>query len=319
MDTIRTYLDNAFAAFPKTEKVQALKHEMLASMEEKYQALKADGKNDNEAIGSVIANFGSINEIAAELGITSDSADEESGIYLSGEEAFAYLERSRRSGVRIGLGVWLILAGVCAHILMQNFAGVLLGDVSGVVGMFVLFAAVAAAVSIFIVNGVRMERYEQYDYRNIRLDMKTHAELERLRTMYTPRFTAKICAGIATIILAAGAFIFSASLGHANLTVAFLVFVVGFAVFLLITAGTTRTAIDVLFNQGDYENKTGGKKADRIIETVAGIYWPVATAVFLVWGFAGGWGISWVVWPVAGILFGAFCGGVSIWFSQKSK
>ena len=35
MNTIKTYLDNVFAAFPQTENVQALKRDMQADMEEK--------------------------------------------------------------------------------------------------------------------------------------------------------------------------------------------------------------------------------------------------------------------------------------------
>jgi|GEM_PF-247120 len=60
MDVIKTYLDNVFAAFPQTEKLRALKGEMLAGMEEKYHALKNEGKSENEAIGGVIANFGRV-------------------------------------------------------------------------------------------------------------------------------------------------------------------------------------------------------------------------------------------------------------------
>jgi len=32
MDAIKTYLDNVFSAFPKTDRVQNMKREMLASM-----------------------------------------------------------------------------------------------------------------------------------------------------------------------------------------------------------------------------------------------------------------------------------------------
>ena len=49
MDAIKMYLDNVFAAFPQTEQVQALKREMLSSMEEKYLALKQEGRSEHEA------------------------------------------------------------------------------------------------------------------------------------------------------------------------------------------------------------------------------------------------------------------------------
>ena len=34
------------------------------------------------------------------------------------------------------------------------------------------------------------------------------------------------------------------------------------------------------------------------------MYWPVAAAVCLAWSFlSGDWGITWVVWPIAGVLY----------------
>jgi len=94
---------------------------------------------------------------------------------------------------------------------------------------------------------------------------------------------------------------------------------VGFAVFLFVTAGTDKYALDAILNQGEYANKAQNNKAEKLIGTVAAVYWPVAVAVFLAWGFAGGWGYSWIVWPVAGVLFGAICGGIGAWSSSDRK
>ena len=36
-------------------------------------------------------------------------------------------------------------------------------------------------------------------------------------------------------------------------------------------------------------------------------YWLIATAVFLTWSFLGNaWDISWLVWPIAGVLYATF-------------
>ena len=47
-----------------------------------------------------------------------------------------------------------------------------------------------------------------------------------------------------------------------------------------------------------------GKSKSQMSETVGTVYWLVATAVYLCWSFmTKDWHISWVVWPIAGILF----------------
>ena len=42
---------------------------------------------------------------------------------------------------------------------------------------------------------------------------------------------------------------------------------------------------------------------------IAGIYWTLVTAGYLAWSFwSGEWNRTWIIWPVAGVLFGAIIG-----------
>ena len=313
MNTIKTYLDNVFAAFPQTEEVRALRREMLASMEEKYHALKEEGMSEHEAVGSVIANFGSIDEIAAELGLKTgqeqSKAEPQKGISLSRGEAEAYLARTKSSSIWIGLGVWLILTGVSSLIF--------LGDTRGVLA---LFLAIATAVSIFIVTGIRMGQYESYERQYIRLDTHTRAEMEQQSARFMPRFVVQIVAGILSIFFGVGSVVgFHQVIGNTEAP-ALMLFLIGFAVFLFVTASMPKSAFDILLGRGDYRNKAANNKIGRIIGTVAAVYWPIMVAIFLLWSFAGNaWHISWLIWPVAGVLFGAIAGGVSVWFSLKEE
>ena len=72
METIRTYIDNMFVSLPKTEQVLKAKSDLLDMMEDKYNALKAEGKSENEAVGHVISEFGNIDELTNELGIETE-------------------------------------------------------------------------------------------------------------------------------------------------------------------------------------------------------------------------------------------------------
>lgn len=307
MDAIRTYLDNVFAAFPQTERVQMMKCEMLNSMEEKYLALKQEGKSEHEAVGSVIANFGSIDEIAAELGLERGREEPEQGLALSREEVETYLAQTRRASIWFGLATWLILTGVAALIF--------LADVAGLVTML---AAIAVAVIVFVIHGIRMERYEAYQKERIRLDSQTQREIQAQSERFMPRFTIAIVAGIALIFL--GVIGFLGLFQDFQLGLAFMLFSIGFAVFVFIIGGMPKTAYDVLLNQGEHSDKTKSNKIGRIIGAIASAYWPLIVAIYLLWSFLGdAWMISWVVWPVAGVIFGAIAGSVSVWISTKDK
>ena len=296
MEVIKTYLDNVFAAYPQTSEVTALKRDMLANMEEKYTLLRQEGKSEHEAAYSVIANFGSIEEITAELGLDAKSGKMEEAISLPWEEAQAYLAKSKKSGMWVGLGVWLIIAGVSFVIFLDN--------------VFVMFVAIAIAVTIFIINGSRMGAYESYEETHIRLDSYTRQSLEEDRARVGARCTAMVAVGVASIILSVGAFTI------VDFPVTLFLNIIGFSVFLFILAGYYSASYDVLLGKGDYSNKAGVKKTGQI----AAVYWPVATAIYLLWSFTmDAWHISWVVWPVAGVLFGAIWAYTAVWSGTKEK
>lgn len=62
-----------------------------------------------------------------------------------------------------------------------------------------------------------------------------------------------------------------------------------------------KESYNVLLQEGDYANK----KANKQVEKIAQIYWSVAAAIYLIWSFVTfNWGITWIIWPIAGVLFG---------------
>ena len=84
--------------------------------------------------------------------------------------------------------------------------------------------------------------------------------------------------------------------------IALLFVFVSAGVFLFISRGLVRESFTKLLQEGDFtpEKKANGK----IVEKIAGVYWCVVTAIYLLWSFlTNDWGFTWLVWPVAGVLF----------------
>ena len=60
--------------------------------------------------------------------------------------------------------------------------------------------------------------------------------------------------------------------------------------------------MQILLKEGEYSPE--GRKKAAIEGIVSGIYWPSAVAVYLAWSFVtNDWEITWIVWPIAGVLF----------------
>ncbi len=76
METIRDYLNNMFSKYPSTPEILRAKNELGQMMEDKYNELIAEGKNKNEAIGTVISEFGDVNELIADISGTSASSED---------------------------------------------------------------------------------------------------------------------------------------------------------------------------------------------------------------------------------------------------
>ena len=51
----------------------------------------------------------------------------------------------------------------------------------------------------------------------------------------------------------------------------------------------------------------GNQDDDPFTNLVAGIYWPAAAVIYLLWSFIfDAWDISWILWPVAAVAFAIF-------------
>jgi len=121
------------------------------------------------------------------------------------------------------------------------------------------------------------------------------------------------------IIIAVAALIFFGRLGDGVAPLVILLFTIGFSVFLFVTAGMLGEAYDTILGKGDYKNKASNNKIEKFVGTIAAVYWPTIVAAYLLWSFVGNaWHISWVIWPVAGVLFGAIAGGIGAWHSTNS-
>ena len=76
MNTLKIYVETMFYNLPNTKGNFEAKADILASMENRYEALIANGKSIEEATGAVISQFGNFNELKEVFGISSSDMDD---------------------------------------------------------------------------------------------------------------------------------------------------------------------------------------------------------------------------------------------------
>lgn len=185
---------------------------------------------------------------------------------------------------------------------------------AAVIGLTVLLAFVACAVALFILSGLRMQRYDPLKKGCFVLSAETEAFVQTERDSFAPRFRRMIALGVTMCILSVIPLIVCAALPPQldydyPFSTGFLLTVVSVGVCLMVYAGIRKESYDRLLKEGDYDPAVTEQRQSA--ERFGGVYWPLVVAAYLAWSFlADSWSISWVVWPVAGLLFAAISRGI---------
>ena len=80
--------------------------------------------------------------------------------------------------------------------------------------------------------------------------------------------------------------------------------IAGGGTFLIVYGGCKMGAFVALLQEGDYQKEK--KTQNPLLSAISTAYWMMATIIYLIWSFASSsWEITWIVWVIAGILYGA--------------
>lgn len=149
MNTIRNYINAMFSSLPKTPEILRLQAEMMENMEDKYHDLIREGKSEHEAVGIILADIGSAENLKAELGITDTEPQEDHSAFLTQRAAF-----QRKFAIAIASGVVLCICAIIAGAVSDAFTH------NDGLTCLAFFVPIAAAVAIFVYFGIREDWYE---------------------------------------------------------------------------------------------------------------------------------------------------------------
>lgn len=232
------------------------------------------------------------------------------GINVTLEEASQYLDKVKKSSVYIALGVmmciWspitLIAVSAASECGKLSFTE----NQSAAIGLTALFVLVAAAVFIFIINGFALSKYDFLNKETINLQYGVEAMVLRKKEAFENTLKLGVAVGVVMIIvsvipLLAVSLLWEDDFGSA-LCVGFLLFMVGFAVFIFVKNGLVQESYNKLLQQEDFTKES--KAADKKLDGFTTAYWCCVTAVFLAVSFITySWDKSWIIWPVSAVAF----------------
>ena len=240
-------------------------------------------------------------------------------IKVSMEEANQYLDmKSRGSRIVTNATSLCILSPVPLIVL-----GTMTEDHT-LVGFSLVFLLilVAIAVYLFVNYGLHESHMQHLEKESFETEYGVSGMVRERREQYEPTFIRNIAIGVVLCILSVIPTIMAGVMEvedyMSGISVGLLLIIVSIGVNILIRAGMIKSSYDTLLQEGEYttEEKYLKKKTDAF----SGAYWCLMVAIYLGWSFwTNNWKFTWIIWPVAGVLYAAVLGMVKMTIEGGEK
>lgn len=224
-------------------------------------------------------------------------------------QANAYLAWRHRAAVLIAAGVFLCVLAAAQLMLLAAATETTRIDerIAAPVALTALLVLVAAAVGLFIACGIKNAPYAFIDEEPFETEYGVEGLVSERRRAYRDTHARYNVAGICLCILAPIPLfigVYTERLVFAAAMTAVTVLLAGIGAFLLIVTGVRWASMQKLLMEGEYAPQE--RKRRRIKGNVSSAFWLTAVAIYLGWSFySRRWKESWVIWPIAGVLFAA--------------
>uniref|UniRef100_UPI0040571F85 helix-turn-helix domain-containing protein n=1 Tax=Acetatifactor sp. TaxID=1872090 RepID=UPI0040571F85 len=238
---------------------------------------------------------------------------------VSMEEANEFLRVKEITSTRIAFATVLcILSPICLIMLgMASEIGIwnISENFAGCIGMVVLLLMVVPAVVIYITSGSMTSSFEYLEKEVFETEYGVTGMVKERQKQYKDTYTRSNVIGVclcmfAVIPVLACAFINEESMFAAGM-IALLFLLIACGVFFFINAGIQWESMQKLLQEGDYTKRKKERRSTGSI--IAPIYWPIVVAIYFVLLFVvEEYQYSWVIWPVAGVLYAALVSAVDV-------
>ncbi|MCR5596399.1 MAG: helix-turn-helix domain-containing protein [Lachnospiraceae bacterium] len=256
-----------------------------------------------------------IEVLAAEDSGNYDTGSYENVRMVSMEEADGFLNFKNIFASRISIGVMMCILSPIMIILLSaghetGKIAISEGSANGI-GFLMLFILIGGAVALFVISGLGNSRYEYLEREAIETAYGVSGMVRDRRERFKNTYTTMLTIGIVMCVISAVPIFIALIVVGENgndfyyaIAVAFLLIFVAIGSLLIVRVSIIWGSMQMLLEEGGYTRSE--KLENKKNEVFAGTYWCLVTAGYLAYSFiTNRWDRSWIVWPVAGVLYGA--------------
>lgn len=240
----------------------------------------------------------------------------ERGVRLTLADAQDYLAGTRAFSRTTAVAVYLFILAPAVLIALAVFStrGLipLTEDAAAAAGVIALFLMVAVGLAILLPRAIRYQRYSSLKDTPFELAYGVEGVIREQAAAFEPVFTQTVTVSVILFVLSVVPLFLPILMGRqdaVDFMIPLLFVIAGAGVYLLIPKGLEKSAFDTLLRENSASPRE--REREKTEDAVGAVYWPVVIAVYLGWSFwTGKWGVTWVVWPVAALLFAAVVSAV---------
>ncbi|MBR2835956.1 MAG: helix-turn-helix domain-containing protein [Coriobacteriales bacterium] len=232
--------------------------------------------------------------------------------HVSMEEATSFIAQRLSQAPKIALGIALCILSPVTLIVLATLseegANVLPlpSPVAVGIGLLALLILVSIGVALIVMSSSKLKQYEYLENQAIDTAYGVSGMAKERREQYRDTYTAWKIAGIICCILSAAPLFISMIILQdsplAGVSVGVLLVLVAIGTYFLVRSSMVWDTYNMLLEDDDYTRDTKAKS--KGLMQVAGIFWLTAVVIFLAYSFwTNDWDRSWIIWPVAGVLF----------------
>lgn len=244
-----------------------------------------------------------------------DEASDKKVRTVTVSDAEEFISIRRNAAKKIAIGTFLCILSVIPMFLMIAFSQYpVLGiseDAAGTAGLALMLIILAPAVALFIYTGSKSAPYEFIEKEPFETEKGVRDLVKERQKDFSQTYTKyNIWGTVFCLLSPVSLFVGSVSENEFIMLICLCItlIIAGIGAVFFILAGVQNECMQKLLKEGEYAESE--KKANSIKGTIGAIYWLVVTAAYLLMLFLGkswgeGWrnGYSWIIWPVAGVLF----------------
>lgn len=232
---------------------------------------------------------------------------------VSMAEASEFLRIKQETAIPIaGATLLCILSPICLMMLAalsEHPGSGISENMAAGVGLIVLLVMVAAAVAIYLYSGGKTREFAYLEEEEIETEYGVTGMVRQRKKEFQECYTRMNILGTVFCVLSAVP-LFAGIIMDENdpmlmmLGVSGVLVLVGIGAVCFILGGIPWASFEKLLQEGDYSREK--KRQNKRLGAFSTAYWLTTTAVYLAWSFStANWEFTWIVWPVAGVLYGA--------------